>query len=429
MRQLLTSEKRAGGEAGIFLQGVLALGGGSVAAQLITILAAPILSRLYLPDEFGIYSLFFAIVAPIGVLATARYELAVQLPPRDRDALRLTHLAIALALGTSLLCLAAGLAITVFDGFPGLREGFAPLFLLVAAGVFLSSANQVVGAWVNRIGAFHWRAVSSVTTALTTLGGQIGAGLLRAGAGGLVIFALVGQLAGLLVLLRRGIGGKAATVRVRSAQVRRVAREYSDMPKFSAPAAFLTTMSSSLPVYALVGLFGPNAAGLFALAYRVTYLPVSMLGGAVNQVFFREFTRMRHRGEKGRSLMLRIWAVAAVIALPPVAVLVLAGEPLFAFVFGDKWIAAGKFAGILSIGLFFNFVFGSTNSSAVAMRMQHYSLAFSIANLLVKGLLVALTAALDWDMLTLVAGFVAYDCGEALLMNALILHRLSVTQP
>ena len=105
-----------------FLRGVTALGSGAAAAQIMPVLAAPLLSRLYLPEEFGIYSLFFAIVAPIAVFATARYEVAVQLPARDRDALRLIYLSLALAVMTSFLLLAVGIAMTSSSKSKGMRS-------------------------------------------------------------------------------------------------------------------------------------------------------------------------------------------------------------------------------------------------------------------------------------------------------------------
>jgi O-antigen/teichoic acid export membrane protein len=290
------------------------------------------------------------------------------------------------------------------------------------------AAQQIAGAWTNRIGAFHLRGASNAVTATTTVLGQLGAGFLRAGQAGLVLLALVGQLVGLLFLIRKVIRSRFIATRVRSFHTLRLAKEYSDMPRFSAPGAFLTTLSSSLPIFALTGLFGANAAGFFALAYRVTYLPVSVLGAAINQVFYREFARLRNSGESGRGLMLHIWTVMAAIAIVPMAILLFAGEHLFAFVFGNQWATAGKVAGVLSVGLFFNLVFGATSSSAVVLRLQHWSLAFSITSLIAKLVLISIGTTMGWTMLALVTSFVVYDCTEIVLMSVLILTRLSTTK-
>ncbi|EOI5752643.1 lipopolysaccharide biosynthesis protein, partial [Enterobacter hormaechei] len=48
--------------------------GGNALAQIIIILGTPILTRLYSPDDFGIYASFMSIILIIGVIASGRYD-------------------------------------------------------------------------------------------------------------------------------------------------------------------------------------------------------------------------------------------------------------------------------------------------------------------------------------------------------------------
>ena len=53
--------------------------GGMVLAQAIPIVASLIIARIYIPAEFGIYSIWLGIVSIISVIVTGRLEHAVGL--------------------------------------------------------------------------------------------------------------------------------------------------------------------------------------------------------------------------------------------------------------------------------------------------------------------------------------------------------------
>ena len=65
---------------GKYKRGVGVLVVGNAIAQLLLILAIPLLSRLYSPAEFGLLSLFTATTAIVGSVVCGRYQFAVALP-------------------------------------------------------------------------------------------------------------------------------------------------------------------------------------------------------------------------------------------------------------------------------------------------------------------------------------------------------------
>lgn len=52
---------------------------GSLVANLIGLIAVPVLSRLYSPSDFGLLALFMSVAAIARSVATGRYEMAVPL--------------------------------------------------------------------------------------------------------------------------------------------------------------------------------------------------------------------------------------------------------------------------------------------------------------------------------------------------------------
>ena len=72
-----------------FARNILTLMTGTAIAQAIPIAISPILTRLYSPEDFGVFALYMGVVSIGGILATGRYEMSVMLPKKDSDAMKI----------------------------------------------------------------------------------------------------------------------------------------------------------------------------------------------------------------------------------------------------------------------------------------------------------------------------------------------------
>src|SRR5690554_2659536 len=88
-----------------FTKNVLTLMTGTVIAQLIPLVVAPILSRIYTPAEFGRFALYLSIIQILGAIANGRYELAIVLPKEKREGVQLTLLSISVTIFVSFITL------------------------------------------------------------------------------------------------------------------------------------------------------------------------------------------------------------------------------------------------------------------------------------------------------------------------------------
>ncbi len=57
-----------------YLTQIITLISGTLFAQIISLISIPILTRIYTPDEFGLYSIFFAVTSVIGMVSSLIYE-------------------------------------------------------------------------------------------------------------------------------------------------------------------------------------------------------------------------------------------------------------------------------------------------------------------------------------------------------------------
>ena len=81
-----------------FSQNVLTLMTGSILSQAIPIAITPILTRIYTPEDFGLYAVYIAIITILGTMVSGRYELAIMLPKKDEDAINIFALGILITL-------------------------------------------------------------------------------------------------------------------------------------------------------------------------------------------------------------------------------------------------------------------------------------------------------------------------------------------
>jgi len=156
-----------------FATDVLKLVTGTTFAQVITILASPLLTRLYGPEAFGFLALFTSITSIIGVVACMRYEMAIMLPKTDEEAANL--------LGLCLLCVAVVSGLTVpalyFGGDAILSmlraPGLEPYLILVPVFVFISGVFLALNYWNSRTKHFGRLSVARV---ISSLAAALGAG-------------------------------------------------------------------------------------------------------------------------------------------------------------------------------------------------------------------------------------------------------------
>ena len=68
---------------------ILTLMVGTTLSQAVPIAIMPILTRIYTPEDFGLYAIYGAIITILGTIASGRYELAILLPDKDEDAINI----------------------------------------------------------------------------------------------------------------------------------------------------------------------------------------------------------------------------------------------------------------------------------------------------------------------------------------------------
>lgn len=341
---------------GSFAKSVSLLAGGTTVAQAINVVASPVLTRLYEPAEFGLFAQYLAILALLTVVGSLRYELAIPLPEEDSTARALLRLSLVIVLGIAFV---VGLILLVVARpLAGLLESpqIRPYLWLLVPGVASLGLYQAISYWAVREKAFARLARAKLLQGFSGVGTQVGLGLARIGAPGLLIGHLVGYVCG-TALLSRSIARRPTDTRPDYAALRRVAIRYRRFPLLSTVSAFLNSLTLQLPILWLASLYAAEMVGLLSLSQRVLALPATLIAAAVAQVYFAEAARLApETPDRLPALFAETLRTQVLIGVAAFVLIVLPAPWVFGFVFGPAWQEAGWYLLALSPAYFFQFI-------------------------------------------------------------------------
>lgn len=251
-----------------FKSDVLRLVTGTGLAQIIAVLAAPILTRLYAPEAFGVAALFASLTGLLSVLACMRYELSIMLPDNDCEAANLLGVSLCfsvlIALLTVLIVELGGVQVLQWVRMPEL----APYLWLIPITVWISGIFTALNYWNTRTKHFARLSIARVTIALTNASGSLGAGFAGHATGGAMIAASVGGQAVATTVLGGQIWRDNGKFLVQSICWRKMfagLKRHWQFPIYTTWASLLNTASWQLPVLMLSTFFFPRCCWLLRL--------------------------------------------------------------------------------------------------------------------------------------------------------------------
>lgn len=363
-----------------FARAVSVLVGGTAGAQVMMVLAAPLLTRLYSPEDFGLLGVYVGLLALFTVIACLRYELAIPLPEHDQEAANIVVLCLLTVLGitsaSALLVWLAGDAITQALGVPSL----ASYFWLLPVGVLLVGTYQTFNYWAIRTKQFPTIARTRIWQAFTTIGIQLSA--FKTGGLALLLGQTGGQGMGSITLMRAAMA--RPEFRAWSWRgVRCAAKRYRRFPIYDIWYGLFFTVGAQLPIILFASLFSPAIAGFYALANRVLAMPIGVVGGAIANVFLSGAAAAQRENKLG-ILFEKLVSKLIYLAMPPALVLLIAGPELFSVVFGQNWETAGAFARMMSVWIFMQFITAPLTTLFTVMEKQAHGALFQALMLVIR---------------------------------------------
>jgi O-antigen/teichoic acid export membrane protein len=327
--------------SGSFFRNVWVLSAGTALAQLIMMLALPVLTRLYSPDDFNLLAAYASILGLLTVASCLRYNIAIPLPHDNATALNLLLLSLASGAGLAFLVaipvLLAPAETSLLIGQPSLKA----FLWLLPIGLFFAAAYDAMQYWAMRQSRFGLVAQTRVTRAVGGVGFQLGAGAAASGPGGLLIGHMLLSGLGFFGLARSFWQSDRAELKhATSLTLRATAYEYRKFPLYSVPESLANTAGLEIPILIIAAAAMGPEAGFLMLALRVVSMPMTLVGTSVAQVYLTEAAERYRAGNLAALTRRTMWAMFRTGA-PLLLLASIVSPALFPLIFGDPWYRAG----------------------------------------------------------------------------------------
>ncbi|MEQ6888256.1 oligosaccharide flippase family protein [Halomonas sp. CS7] len=350
--------KASSGAVGNVFKGMATLAIGSSVAKLIGIASIPILTRIYSPEDFGVLSVFTALVMMLYPVVTMRYVLAIPLPRYNGIAFNILFLSVVIMVGNtaiiSLLLWMFGDQVLPFFSMATLSSWW----WLISLGILAAATFEILTLWATRERDYRIIAKTNIWQSVVSTAAKISLGLVLINSGGLLIGQVASYGVGVGSIFRRFQGSFNNNWRQLSfSRIQKVAWRYLEFPIFRVPSQFLMVFATQSPLLFMAALYDASATGQLSLALTAIGIPIQLFGHTVAKSFYAEAASLGNKKpheirKMANSVVVRL----AFFSIPPALFLFFSAPYLFELFFGEKWELAGEYTSILAIYLVFQFV-------------------------------------------------------------------------
>jgi lipopolysaccharide exporter len=355
------------------------LSGGSALGQTFTLVLAPLITRLYLPDNLGQLGLFTAFINIAVLAGSLRYELGIVSARNDREAAQLTLCSFLLALPISTV---AALTFYLLARNGILGYGNMPLYsaVLVSPAIFSTATFTALRYWLLRKERFglisHGTVLQNASRALS----QTGFGWLGAYTAGLLAGEIIGRCSGMSRMLRAAWPALKRELAVSDlGQIKATLKNNRQFALYSLPSSLLDTLAGTISLPLLVYLYGLSAGGNYSLVSRVLALPAVLITANVADTFHSRAALISQTNPVALpGLVKRSAGLLLLIGICPAAILVAFGPQLFEWAFGSRWAEAGVMAGWIAPLFLAQFVVNPLSRVVLVVGRQKVKFVYDI---------------------------------------------------
>ena len=338
-----------------FNKNVLTLISGETIAQFLPILLSPILSRLYMPEDFGMYGLFISISVILGGIASAKYEMAIMLPKKDEDAIQIAVLSFFLVSSVTIISFVSIVFIKYLFPISYLKDIEYWLFGIPVL-IFLTGVNNILSYYNNRRKYFKNMRNATIFKSIIISFLQVSIVFFKQGVTGLIIGYIVSIFVGNTILLTAFSDRKNNFPKLKIKKIKSIAYEYRKFPLYILPSSFAGTTHSQLPLFLLPLIDSFKTSGFFLFANKFIHLPTSLFSDSISKVLHQELVERKNKKQKLTPIVISTFKKLVLIGTLFTTIFYFASPFMFTFILGSNWTDSGLIAQKLSFVFFITFI-------------------------------------------------------------------------
>ncbi|WP_340004652.1 oligosaccharide flippase family protein [Paenibacillus sp. FSL K6-0276] len=383
---------------------VTKLATGTLISQLINISFSPLLSRLFTPEDFGVSVFFQSISSILLAVCTLKLDSAIIVSKSEEKAKKLVVISLFYTTLFAILMYFLMLILNKTDIHLFNSGSNIVLLTLLLLSILLGGSNSTFTNLANRKMDYRVMMWIPIINTLSATCLNIILGLAGITGYGLIYGMILGQLISTIVLIR------IYRIPKIKPEIIKTTKEFSDFPLYQMPAILLNTISVQFPIFAFSYYFNDSVTGWYSMSQRVLLLPLTIIGSAIAQVYFRKAAILYNNNESLYSLTKKLLTNSFIIAFIPMLIILSAGDKIFGIVFGNEWVEAGNIARYLVPWFLMVFVASPLSNVLIVLKKQKQNLIMNVIMLFTRLIAIGIGATVftDYKSTILLFGIVGF---------------------
>ena len=338
---------------------------GTLIAQLITILLTPLLSRIYSPEDFGLFAIFFSITGILSTIIGGRYEIAIVQPKKMSESMTLAFISLSIMLLSTI-------SLTLFyflfkEKIFQLTNVDSNFLILIPLLTFFIGLFNILDMLNTRLENYNSISIAKILRSLAQNVTPIALAYISTN----FINLLVGYLSGFIItyttLIKKIFFKKENLKDISIEKSFSILKKYKVFPLYNAPSSFANTVTHQLPFIFIFYIGGEAMNGLYFLAARLISIPTTLIGVSFGQVFYRQIIFNINNKIKLMPLLNKSVRKLFFIAFPCFLLIFFLSPKLFPLILGNKWTQSGIIAQYLGCIFLIQFIV-STVSQVISIE-------------------------------------------------------------
>ncbi|SFO06969.1 lipopolysaccharide biosynthesis protein [Xenorhabdus japonica] len=153
---------------------------------------------------------------------------------------------------------------------------------------------------------------------------------------------------------------------------------------FQTPQNIINALSQGFPVLIISALFGDNMAGQYGLANTLMLIPISLLGTAIINITYSKITEIFKFGKNLSNYLIKFVLVMLCFSTVIFSPIFFWGDDLFSIFFGHEWKISGELASFLVPSFIFILASRPVIPAIYIYKIQYYLLLNEIIGIVLR---------------------------------------------
>jgi len=351
---------------------------GNMLSQLIPFIIAPILTRLFVEEEFATFANYLAIASLIGIVASGRLEIAIPIAHKKKDALNVVYTALVITFSLVILSIlipmnSDSIGLLYNDDYLGEYLITVPLAIL-SIGLLGLTYN-----WVLRLKKYRLLSLGKVSQSIVNSSLAAILGYAGWGVNGLIFGWLISQFVGIIVMLLF-IEIKVKNEGFNNNVIKSTLKEFRDFPLINSLHAFTDILATQVLLFwVITSYFGLFELGLFVVMNKYIRAPIVLITSSVSSIFYAETSEALNNNKSPIPILKKTVLTTFLFSIPFIAVILFFAPQVFGWYLGDKWAISGSYAQRIIPILFMLFLLSPISSIPILFKQQQKAFIFSMS--------------------------------------------------